>query len=137
MRALLLLVFVPAIAAGQGVDDQPRCFKVAYDSAQRGAMPGMFPPSFILMPGEGRGQVRLPDSLTFIYYRPGLGATSWSYRNGHYSLMIESGESGVSFWLDVRGDSLVGHVRHYTDAASAPEPTMRAIATPYPCGVLK
>jgi hypothetical protein len=137
MRAPLLILLLPATVVGQGVGDHPLCFRVAYDSAQRGATPGMFPPSFVLMPGQERGEVRLPDSVAFLYYRPGLGATNWSYRDGHYNLIIEAGESGVSFSLTVRGDSLVGHVRHYTDAASAPEPTMRAIATRYPCAESK
>jgi hypothetical protein len=93
----------------------------------------MFPATIILMPGPERGEVRLTDSSSFLYYRPGRGSNVWTHRKGHYALMIEAGESGVQFWLDTKGDSLVGSVRHYTDNASAPEPTMRAIATRIAC----
>jgi hypothetical protein len=133
VRTLFLLVLIPVAAVGQGVGSDPLCFRIAYDSAQRGALASMFPASLILMPGSERGQVKLPDSLRFSYYRPGFGAASWSYRSGRYSITIEGGESGVSYWLMVRGDSLVGYVRHYTDNASAPEPTMRAIGTRQSC----
>ena len=96
----------------------------------------MFPPIIILMPGPGHGRVRLPETPVFSYYRPDLGANTWSKRGGRYSLMIEAGESGVMFSFDRSGDSLVGSARHYTDAASAPQPTMRAIAEPMPCSAL-
>jgi hypothetical protein len=132
----LLLAFPVAVAA-QAPSRDPLCLRVVYDSAQRGGNASMFPPVIILMPGPNRGEVRLPDSSAFLYYVPGNGSNVWSYRDGHYSLMIEGGESGVLFSLDVRGDSLVGSARHYTDNASAPEPTMRAIGTRYACPIRK
>ncbi|SRR6266536_256157 len=132
-RSMTLFLAFPLALAAQVPSREPLCLRVVYDSAQRGAASSMFPPVIILMPGPNRGEVRLADSSGFLYYVPGNGSNVWSYRDGHYSLMIEGGESGVRFSLDVRGDSLVGSARHYTDNASAPEPTMRAIATRHAC----
>ena len=138
MQRLVLLVFmIPITAVGQGVGDRPLCFRLTYDSARYGATPDMFPASFVLMPGTDRGEVRLPDSVAFNYYRPGSGATSWTYRESQFSLMIEAGESGVSFYLVEHGDSLIGHARHYTDAVRPTEPTMRVVARRYTCKALE
>ena len=120
--------------AAQGVIRERRCYRLSYDSAQHGASSGLFPASVMLLPGDQRGDLRINDTVRFHYYRPPSGGANWYSKTGElWSFLIEAGETGVSYTLRPRGDSLVGSAVYRTDAVRPDEPTMRAEAVRVPC----
>jgi hypothetical protein len=87
-----------------------------------------------LLPGEQKGDLRIIDTTQFLYYRPSSGVSSWMSTTGAiWTFFIEAGESGVSYTLWPRGDSLVGSAVYQTDAVRPDPPMMRVVATPEPC----